>query len=114
MTLAEGYLVHKNVSYERLSLIIPLTYGRFRAFILRHLAYIWQVNLRKSPFGGMFWVIFPTKAAIYKRDITVRTLKSAIYKRDSGAAREEVAVIAETIAIFRGSFSYNRNYRDFE
>ena len=76
----------------------------------------------------MFWVIFPTKAAIYKRDITVRTLKSAIYKRDitvrtlksaiykrdSGAAREEVAVIAETIAIFRDSFSYNRNYRDFE
>ena len=48
----------------------------------------------------MFWVIFPTKAAIYKRD--------------SGAAREEVAVIAETIAIFRDSFSYNRNYRDFE
>ena len=39
---------------------------------------------------------------------------SAIYKRDSGAAREEVAVIAETIAIFRDSFSYNRNYRDFE
>lgn len=45
MTLAEGCLVHKNVSYERLSLIIPLTYGRFRAFILRHLAYIWQVGL---------------------------------------------------------------------
>ena len=42
MTLAEGCLVHKNVSYERLSLVIPLTYGRFRAFILRHLAYIWQ------------------------------------------------------------------------
>ena len=71
-------------------------------------------QLAKSQFGGMFWVIFPTKAAIYKRDITVRTLKSAIYKRDSGAAREEVAVIAETIAIFRDSFSYNRNYRDFE
>ena len=84
------------------------------AFRLYHLAYIWQVNLRKSQFGGIFWVIFPTKAAIYKRDITVRTLKSAIYKRDSGAAREEVAVIAETIAIFRDSFSYNRNYRDFE
>ncbi|WP_347035522.1 hypothetical protein, partial [Bifidobacterium pseudocatenulatum] len=67
---------------------------------LYHLAYIWQVNLRKSQFGGIFWVIFPTK--------------SAIYKRDSGAAREEVAVIAETIAIFRDSFSYNRNYRDFE
>ena len=31
MTLAEGCLVHKNVSYERLSLVIPLTYGRFRA-----------------------------------------------------------------------------------
>lgn len=27
MTLAEGCLVHKNVSYERLSLVIPLTYG---------------------------------------------------------------------------------------
>ena len=25
MTLAEGCLVHKNVSYERLSLVIPLT-----------------------------------------------------------------------------------------
>ena len=45
MTLAEGCLVYKNVSYERLSLIIPLTYGRLRAFILRHLAYIWQVRL---------------------------------------------------------------------
>lgn len=31
MTLAEGCLVHKNVSYERLGLVIPLTYGRFRA-----------------------------------------------------------------------------------
>jgi hypothetical protein len=70
------------------------------AFRLYHLAYIWQVNLQKSQFGGICWVIFPTKAAIYKRD--------------SGAAREEVAVIAETIAIFRDSFSYNRNYRDFE
>lgn len=57
-------------------------------------------QLAKKPVRGYIWVIFPTKAAIYKRD--------------SGAAREEVAVIAETIAIFRDSFSYNRNYRDFE
>ena len=71
-------------------------------------------QLAKKPVRGYMLGHFPTKAAIYKRDITVRTLKSAIYKRDSGAAREEVAVIAETIAIFRDSFSYNRNYRDFE
>ena len=57
-------------------------------------------QLAKKPVRGYILGHFPTK--------------SAIYKRDSGAAREEVAVIAETIAIFRDSFSYNRNYRDFE
>ena len=66
MTLAEGYLVHKNVSYERLSLIIPLTYGRFRAFILRHLAYIWHVACENSHFGGTFLRFSPHVSAICK------------------------------------------------
>ena len=56
--------------------------------------------LSKTPLRGTF--------------LAVLANRPAIYKRDSGAAREEVAVIAETIAIFRDSFSYNRNYRDFE
>ena len=68
MTLAEGCLVHKNVSYERLSLVIPLTMADSVLYPETSRLYIWQITARKSPAEGMFSHSFATSSAIYKRD----------------------------------------------
>ena len=66
MTLAEGCLVHKNVSYERLSLGYP-AYVLVDSVLYPETSRLYMARrLRNSHFGGTFLRFSPHVSAICK------------------------------------------------